>query len=58
MKIIIDPQKCRASGKCVLVCPEKAVSIVADTAVIDESRCDLDGMCIPACLHGAISYSE
>lgn len=58
MKILVDPKKCRASGECVLACPEHAISIADGIAVIDEAKCDLDGMCIPACPHGAIDYAK
>ncbi len=58
MKIVVDPEKCRATGDCVTACPEDAISVVDGVASIDESKCDLDGICIPACPHGAISFSE
>jgi NAD-dependent dihydropyrimidine dehydrogenase PreA subunit len=58
MKIVVDQQKCRAAGACVLTCPQDAISILDGVATIDETKCDLDGICIPACPHGAISYSE
>ena len=58
MKIVIDEQKCTGSGKCVKVCPEKAISLVDNKAVIDRSKCDADGICIPACENSAISLQE
>jgi Fe-S-cluster-containing hydrogenase component 2 len=58
MKIIIDPAKCKGSGECIKVCPEKAITKVNGIAILDESKCDLDGICIPACPHEAISFSE
>jgi len=58
MKIVVDPEKCRASGECVLACPENAISIIDGIAKIDEDKCDLDGICIPACPYGAINYTE
>ena len=58
MKIVIDREKCRASGECVAACPEGAISIVDGVATIDESKCDLDGICIAACPHQAIIYEE
>ena len=58
MKIVIDKSLCCASGECVKVCPEKAISIVDGAAVLDHSKCDLDGICIPACPYGAIGYDE
>jgi len=58
MKIVIDREKCRASGECVTACPEDAISIVDGVATIDESKCDLDGICIAACPNQAIGYNE
>ncbi|MEJ2699136.1 MAG: 4Fe-4S binding protein, partial [Desulfuromonadales bacterium] len=47
VKIVVDPKKCKASGECVRVCPQDAITIVDGVAVIDHDRCDLDGICIP-----------
>ena len=58
MNIVVDPDKCTATGECVSTCPVDAISIIDGLAVIDASRCDLDGLCIPACPNGAISYEE
>ena len=58
MKIIIDKNKCCGSGECIKVCPEKAISIVAGTAVLDPDKCDFDGICIQACPFSAISFEE
>lgn len=58
MKIVVDREKCRATGECVTACPEKAISIVDGVATVDESKCDLDGICMPACPHAAIGFSE
>jgi MinD superfamily P-loop ATPase len=58
MKIVIDEQKCKESGECTKVCPEKAISLVDGKAVIDNSKCDADGICIPACVNSAISLRE
>ena len=57
MKILIDPTKCKGSGECIKVCPEKAITKVNGIAILDESKCDFDGLCIPACPHEAISFS-
>ena len=54
----VDKQKCIGSGKCIKVCPEKAISLVDNKAVIDSSKCDADGICIPACENSAISLKE
>ncbi len=58
VKLVIDPEKCRLSGKCMKVCPRGAISAGSDSAVLDREKCDLDGICIPACPHGAIHFVE
>ena len=58
MKLVVDPKKCRASGECIRICPQNAISIIDGLATIDEEKCDLDGICIPACPHEAIGYTE
>jgi NAD-dependent dihydropyrimidine dehydrogenase PreA subunit len=58
LRIVVDQEKCRASGECVKICPQGALTIVDGTAVVDHEKCDLDGICIPACPWGAIGFSE
>ena len=58
MRIVIDPEKCRASGECVKVCLEKAISIKEGKAVVNREKCDHNGLCIPACPNGAIRLEE
>ena len=58
MKLVVDPERCQASGECVKTCPMDAISIIDGVATIDAAKCDLDGICIPACPHAAISYKE
>jgi ferredoxin len=57
-KIVIDIQKCMASGECIKVCPEKAISLESGKAVIDYAKCDMDGICIAACPHAAITLED
>jgi len=57
-KIVINPEKCRGTGACVLVCPQNAISIRDGVAEVDETKCDLDGICIPSCPHQAIHFTE
>ncbi|MBN2108416.1 MAG: 4Fe-4S binding protein [Deltaproteobacteria bacterium] len=54
MKLLIDQTKCKGSGECIKICPQKAIKLENGKAVIDETKCDGDGMCIPACPNGAI----
>ena len=58
IKVVIDPNKCRMSGECFKVCPQKAIYVKNGKAVIDPKKCDLDGICIPACPNQAISFKE
>ena len=58
MKLVVDASKCRGSGECMKVCPEKAITVKDGKAVIDAGLCDQDGICIPACPHHAITISE
>lgn len=58
MKIVVDKDKCRASGNCVVACPIDAIQIVDGLAVINHAICDLDGICIPACPHQALDFDE
>ena len=57
-KITIDTNKCRLSGECMKVCPQKAIVRKNNTTIIDYDKCDADGMCIPACPEGAITITE
>ncbi|KPJ56183.1 MAG: ferredoxin [Deltaproteobacteria bacterium DG_8] len=58
MKVIIDSEKCRLSGECIKVCPQKAIFVKNGKAVIDYKKCDSDGMCISVCPEGAIKIIE
>ncbi len=57
-KIYVNSDKCKASGACIKVCPQSAISIKSGKAVIDYDKCDSDGMCVPACPQGAIELVE
>ena len=57
-KIVIDNQKCKLSGACVKVCPQKAITIQDGKTTIDYNTCDSDGICIPACPEGALQLIE
>jgi len=57
-KVVIDAEKCRLTGECMKVCPEKAIYVKNDKAVIDYDKCTLDGICIPACPNEAIRLVE
>jgi len=53
-KIYYFPKKCKSSGKCQTVCPQKAIGpseLMYDR--IDRDKCDLCMKCVDACLHNA-----
>ena len=58
IKVVINPDKCKLSGECIKVCPQKAIFIKDGKASIDYEKCDSDGICIPACPQGAITTVE
>ena len=58
IKVVIDPDRCRLSGECIKVCPQKAIYVKNKKAIIDDKKCDLDGICITACPNQAISFKE
>ncbi len=57
-KIVVNSDKCKASGECIKVCPQRAISIKSGKAVIDYAKCDSDGICVPACPQGAIELTK
>src|SRR5512137_1686466 len=48
-ELMLRPNLCIACETCISVCPEGAISIVADTFVTDRLKCTLCGTCIDAC---------
>jgi len=58
IKVVIDQDKCKLSGECIKVCPQKAIFVKDSKASIDYEKCDSDGICIPACPEGAITTIE
>ena len=55
IKVVINQDKCKLTGQCINVCPQKAIAMKDGKPSIDYERCDSDGLCIPACPEGAIS---
>ncbi|MBI4302427.1 MAG: 4Fe-4S binding protein [Chloroflexi bacterium] len=51
----IDDEKCTGCGDCVILCPTRAVAIVAGKArVINPENCDYCTYCETICEEGAI----
>lgn len=58
IKVVIYQDKCKLSGECIKVCPQKAISVKDSKTSIDYEKCDSDGICIPTCPEGAITTVE
>ncbi len=58
IKVVINQDKCKLSGECIKVCPQKEISVKDLKKSIDYEKCDSDGICIPACPEGAITTVE
>lgn len=55
MRPEVDPDKCEGCGTCVDVCPQLAISLVAEKSVIDRGKCIGCGECMTVCPAKAIS---
>jgi len=53
-KPVVDPELCTGCQKCIRVCPEGAIEMLADKAVIRAEKCTNCRICIPACPFAAI----
>jgi uncharacterized protein len=52
----VDLDKCVLCGKCIYVCPVKAISIINKRIVIDGNKCIDCGKCVEYAYRGDISY--
>jgi len=50
-----DSSACNSCGKCVEVCPVKAITMVNGKAVIDVGKCNKCGKCAIICPNDAIN---
>jgi len=50
-----DTASCNSCGKCVEVCPVKAITMVNGKAVIDVGKCNKCGKCAIICPNDAIN---
>lgn len=57
-KAVVDREVCLACGGCVSVCPEDAITLVADKAVVDNKKCIGCGVCVKTCPVAAITFEE
>jgi pyruvate formate lyase activating enzyme len=54
-ELLYRPSRCVGCGRCVSICPEKAVRMGGSLAVTDRDRCSACGACVLACPVGARS---
>jgi pyruvate formate lyase activating enzyme len=52
-QLYFKPQLCVESGRCVDICPEKAIAMSKERK-IDRLKCNLCFKCVDACLYGAL----
>ena len=48
-ELLVRTSRCTGCGRCVSVCPEKAVRMEGSLAIVDRERCSACGTCVPAC---------
>ncbi len=52
---IIDEEACTGCGKCIEVCPPRAIELTEGKAGVDEEFCEECGICAAACPVEAIT---
>jgi len=50
----IAEDKCTGCGRCLEVCPPRAITLEGGKARVEEEFCEECGFCAPACPEGAI----
>lgn len=53
-EIIVVPNRCIGCGKCIAICPEKAITSTPIGNVINRSRCTVCGICVEHCFAEAL----
>ena len=57
-KAIVNKEICLACGGCISVCPQDAISMIADKASVDKDKCISCEICIKTCPVGAIIWED
>jgi pyruvate formate lyase activating enzyme len=52
-ELLFAEEKCTGCGKCVQVCPEKAICLQGKVSQTDRRLCNNAGLCVDACPNGA-----
>ena len=52
-QMLYDKDKCTLCGKCVEVCPQKAITIENNVLITDMNKCNFCGECVIYCIAGA-----
>ena len=56
MSAFILDKLCRGCKRCMLACPNGAISMFTSLAVVDPKKCTECEECMEACMHGAITF--
>lgn len=54
MTVAIELKKCISCGACVVLCPQKAITLQRGGAQVDPARCTGCGLCVCKCYTRAI----
>lgn len=57
-KAIVNKEICLACGGCISVCPQDAISMIAEKASVDKKKCISCEICIKTCPVGAIIWED
>ncbi|MDA8229288.1 MAG: 4Fe-4S ferredoxin [Desulfitobacterium hafniense] len=57
MPALIIEKLCRGCQRCIHVCENKAIKLIAHTPVVQSDLCDECEACMEVCMQGAITIS-
>lgn len=58
MPMTVLKERCISCGACVVLCPQKAITLAPGGAQLDAARCTQCGLCVCKCYTRAIKFTE